>query len=180
MIRAHFDSPTTLTLDVHGPATMLEGATVEANASAHIARGARVVRVDLRDCTVMDSTFTGTLLALKRRLDALDGELVLVSPSAPVLKSLELMGLDDFYEVDVEARVDGPWQPVTTISPERRDLERLVLDAHELLSDVPGPAAREFRSVVDELRRGQDAAEATPLSAEPPSGRRNARCFASQ
>lgn len=156
MIRLHMDAPARMTLDIDGPATMLEGATVEQTATEHFADGTRALRIDLRDCTMMDSTFSGTLLSLKRHLEAIGGELVLVSPSEPVLEVLRLMGLESFYRVDVADRVEGPWQPVTAVRPEAGELERLVLESHELLADVPGPAGREFRAVVEELRRDRE------------------------
>ncbi len=153
MIRLHMDAPTGLTLDIAGKATMVEAPTVERTAIERVEQGARVIRMDLRDCEVLDSTFSGTLLGLKRRLDAIGGELVLVSPSPCVLEVLRLMGLEDFYSIDVAERVGGPWQPVTIVRPETDDLKRLILESHQLLSDVPGPAGNEFRSVVEELRR---------------------------
>ena len=63
MIRAHDDGPI-LTLDIVGVATMMESPAVQEAVALHLARGGRVVRLDLRDCTVMDSTFSGTLLSL--------------------------------------------------------------------------------------------------------------------
>jgi anti-sigma B factor antagonist len=156
MIRLHMDAPARLTLDIGGPATMLEGATVEQTATEHFAHGTRVLSVDLRDCTMMDSTFSGTLLSLRRQLEKVGGELILVSPSAAVLEVLRLMGLETFYAIDVAERASGPWQPVTPVRREAEELKRLVLESHELLAEVPGPARHEFRSVVEELRRNQE------------------------
>jgi anti-anti-sigma factor len=96
MIRAQ-EQPSVLTLDVDGPATMLESPAVDETARDQLARGVRSVRIDLRSCTMMDSTFSGTLLSLKRQLENAGGSLTLVSPSRRVLDLLAKMGLEDFY-----------------------------------------------------------------------------------
>lgn len=152
MIRAHLAHPV-LTLDVAGPATMMESPTVQCAASEQLAHGIRSVRVDLRDCTTMDSTFTGTLLALKRQLDALGGCLSLVCPSPKVCELLEQMGLEDFYAIELVEREVGGWRDLATPARTVEKLRRVVVDAHDELARVPGPAARTFRAVADELRR---------------------------
>lgn len=152
MIRVHANPPV-LTIDVHGKATMLESPAVEALVESQQARGVRDVRVDLRDCTTLDSTFSGTLLWLSRQLDAKGGKVTLVSPSARVVDLLREMGIDDFYPVERTPRAEGPWVEVEPEHPEAERLRTVVLDAHEELARVPGPAAKTFRDVADELRR---------------------------
>jgi len=112
MLYAH-DEPGVLTIDVAGPATMVESPAVHATASARMSRGVRVVRIDLRDCAIMDSTFSGTLLALKRELERKDGTLTLVTPSPKVVELLGQMGLEDFYDLDLAERACGPWEEIS-------------------------------------------------------------------
>ncbi|MDB4938492.1 MAG: Sulfate transporter/antisigma-factor antagonist [Labilithrix sp.] len=152
MLRVH-DEPTSVTIDVAGPATMLDSAAVHETASERMARGIDAVRVDLRDCTAMDSTFLGTLLSLQRQLVAAGGTLTLVAPSARVLELLAQMGLEDFYAVEVSDRTDVAWREIVPSLPRVATLRRLVIDAHDELAHVPGPAAESFRAVVEELRR---------------------------
>lgn len=154
MIRAHED-PTVLTLDVEGPATMVESPAVHETARAQLSRGVRSLRVDLRDCTSMDSTFSGTLLWLKRQLDAAGGDFTLVSPSPRALDVLREMGLEDFYAIDTADRPDegAAWREIAPARPGVESFRRLVIDAHDELSRIPGPEARGFRAVADELRR---------------------------
>lgn len=163
MIRAH-DEGRVLTVDVAGPATMMESTAVSDVASERIARGARTMRIDLRDCTMMDSTFTGMLLALKRQVEAAGGELKLVSPSDRVREVLEQMGVEDFYEVERAERDDGPWSIVTPGRARSDRLKRIVIEAHDELAQLPGPAGRAFRSVVDELRREEPPETPAPES----------------
>lgn len=132
---------------------MTESPAVQASASSRIAEGVRALRVDLRDCTTMDSTFSGTLLALKRQLEAAGGSLTLLSPSAKVRELLEQMGLEDFYAVELTNRIEGPWVEIATAPGGTPKLRRVILDAHEELARIPGPAGHTFRPVADELRR---------------------------
>lgn len=161
MIRAH-DGSHVLTLDVEGPATMTESPAVNEVAVERLSRGVRALRIDLRDCTTMDSTFSGTLLALERRLANVGGTLTLVSPSDRVVELLNQMGLEDFYAIDRSNRDDGPWTTLPTPCARRQTLQQLVLDAHDELARLPGTAGRTFRAVVDELRR--------PVIEEPSDG----------
>lgn len=152
MIRAH-EEPGALTLDVAGPATMLESPAVQDAAREEVLRGVRCVRLDLRDCTAIDSTFSGTLLALKRQLDAVGGSLTLVSPSSKVLELLEQMGLEDFYAIDNAERVSGSWKELKALRPETEALEKLVIQAHDELAQVPGAASETFENVATELHK---------------------------
>ena len=152
MIRAH-EEPEVLTLDVEGPATMVDSLAVQAMAKEQLACGLREMRVDLRSCTVMDSTFSGTLLGLQRQLDSVGGTLTLVSPSPKVMELLEQMGLEDFYVIEARARANGAAREISGERPDVEELKRLVLDAHDELSRLPGPAGDAFREVAEELRR---------------------------
>lgn len=151
------DDPRVLTIDVAGPATILESPAVQATASERMSRGVRAVRIDLRDCAAMDSTFSGTLLALKRELEGLGGTLTLVSPSPKVVEILRQMGLEDFYDVDVAERAAGPCREISLAPPKVATLRRLIADAHDELARMPGPHADSFRAVADELRRSEDS-----------------------
>jgi anti-anti-sigma factor len=170
MIRAH-EQPDVLILGVEGPATMMESPAVSELATEQLSRNVRALRIDLRACTTMDSTFSGTLLALKRQLDKVGGKLTLVSPSARVLELLEQMGLADFYDVEVANRVpvDGPWRVIAPAQPRAEQLRQLVVDAHDELARLPGPAARAFRTVVEELRKTSE--RGTEKSADDTMGR---------
>lgn len=132
---------------------MLESPAVCDLATEQIRDGVRALRLDLRDCAMMDSTFSGTLLALKRQIERVSGTLVLVSPSPRVLELLDLMGVRDFYDVESAERSDGEWTVVAPTQPKAERLQRTVLAAHAELARLPGTAGDAFRSVVDELRR---------------------------
>jgi anti-anti-sigma factor len=160
MILAH-DEPAVLTIAVEGPATMTESPAVKETASERLARGVREVRIDLRDCTMIDSTFSGTILAIERMLVRVGGTLTLVSPSPKVVELLHRMGIEDFYRIQRTERTehrDG-WVAIAPVGPGIEKLRRAVIDAHEELARVPGPQAEAFRGVADELRRDDDGRE---------------------
>lgn len=155
MIRAHATA-VVLTVQIRGPATMGESPAVQELALEHMARGMRWLRLDLRACTTIDSTFSGTMLWLKRQLDAVAGTLTLVSPSARVLELLRDMGLEDFYEIENSEREElstseGDWIEVAPTRPTLADLRRHLIGAHDELARGPSAAAREFGSVADAL-----------------------------
>lgn len=152
MLSAH-DEPGILTIDVAGPATVVESPAVHETARDRMSRGVRVVRIDLRDCVVMDSTFSGTLLALKRELERHDGTLTLVSPSPKVVELLGQMGLEGFYDVETGERGPGPWKEIVPAPPSLERIRSVVRAAHDELVRSPGPCEELFRDVARELRR---------------------------
>jgi len=152
MLSLH-DEPGILTIDVTGVATMVESPAVHETASERMSRGVRVVRIDLRDCVVMDSTFSGTLLALKRELERRDGTLTLVSPSPKVLELLGQMGLEGFYDVEIAARGAGPREEIVPVPPSLERIRGVVRAAHDELVRSPGRCEELFRDVARELRR---------------------------
>jgi anti-anti-sigma factor len=164
MIRTHRDIGV-LTVDVDGPATMVQSPAVHATATEQLATGVRSLRIDLRNCTTIDSTFSGTLLAMKRDLDRVGGALTLVSPSPCVKRLIHEMGLDDFYRVEIAERDRGPWTEVATPAPRPHMLKERVLDAHEELARLPLSGST-FREVAEELRK---EIEAEPTPSERPS-----------
>src|SRR5438552_2037009 len=72
----------TITFRVEGRAAMTQSLPLRRQAERSMQSGVTHVRIDLRDCLHMDSTFLGTLLALKKNLDREGrGDLTLLTPS---------------------------------------------------------------------------------------------------
>src|SRR5437870_478735 len=75
-----------------------------------LAAGATTLRVDLRRCTHMDSTFIGTLLHLKRAVEKRErGSFLLLSPSTPCSQILRQMGLERIVAIASATEEAGPW-----------------------------------------------------------------------
>ena len=136
---------------VEGVARMPQGLALRRAAEEALAEGA-AVRVDLRRCTYMDSTFVGTLLVLRRA--AAGRDLALVEPAAPCRALLCQMGLDRVLPVVPAA---GPpaddWPELPCAGEDMTDHRDQVVQAHAELATIEGPAGDPFRAVVRCLAR---------------------------
>src|SRR5262245_16667130 len=89
-----------ITFLMEGDGRMAHGLAMRRFVAKALAGGAQSLRVDLRRCTYMDSTFLGTLLYLHHTLQRRkSGEFALVSPSPACLRLFQQMGLEDAYTV---------------------------------------------------------------------------------
>jgi anti-anti-sigma factor len=89
-----------LTLFVTGELDIASGPVLE-HAVARVLDGqGEDFRLDLSALVFMDSTGARSLLRVHNRLEALGRRLVLVSPTPPVRRVLELLGLDKLIDVE--------------------------------------------------------------------------------
>jgi anti-sigma B factor antagonist len=148
-VRFHYRDDT-VTFRVEGRGTMTQSLPMRRCAERCMAGGARQVRVDLRDCTYMDSTFLGTLLTLKKALDRTQGKLTLVMPSVSCDRILQQMGLGDVLPAE-SADIDpsAAWLDVAACeADDPTSFRRNVTQAHEELARLPGPAGEQFKAVM--------------------------------
>src|SRR5262249_47341066 len=103
---------TTVSFRGEGRCTMTPAGPVRTFAEACLAQGADLLRVDLRDCTYLDSTFLGTILHLYKSAVALGRfRLVLVAPSTACGKILGQMGLLEVLPTEPPGPEDpSAWQ----------------------------------------------------------------------
>lgn len=139
----------TLTFRVEGRGTMAQSLPVRRHAERSFEQGTNQVRIDLRDCTYMDSTFLGTILTLKKALDRMRGQLTLLTPSAACTKILQQMGLADVLppvleEPDEQAR----WTELACGLDDSRMFRANVAQAHEELANLPGSAGEQFKGAI--------------------------------
>ena len=155
----------TVTFRVEGRGTMTWSLPLRRTAERLLDAGAKRVRIDLRDCTYMDSTFLGTLLTLKKAVDRAGGRLTLLMPSPACVRILHQMGLTDVLPVQVEGA--DPHASWTELACETNDpaFRRNVVQAHEELAALPGPAGEQFKAVVRCM--GQPEPPAPPRPADP-------------
>ena len=100
------EGPRTI-LAVSGEVDLATAPTLRQRVVQAIDDGARQVVVDLSEVGFMDSTGLGVLIGGLKRLRQLDGNLIVVNPSDPVRKILEVTGLLDVLGV-VERLDDVP------------------------------------------------------------------------
>jgi anti-anti-sigma factor len=115
-----------------------------------LAAGATTLRVDLRRCTFMDSTFMGTLLFLKRAAHQKEkGEFVLVSPSPQCCKLIKQMGVEGVFPIEQAEEPAGcRWCDLPSDAKDQPAFKENVLQAHQELAQIEGPASEPFRAVV--------------------------------
>jgi anti-anti-sigma factor len=146
VVRFHHQEQT-VTFAVEGRGTMTNSLPLRRCAEGLLAAGVTQVRVDLRACTYMDSTFLGTILTIKKLLERSQGQLVLITPSLACGRILQQMGLSDVLATQSEPPAEVPW---TELSGEPADLpsfKRNVAQAHEELANLPGAAGEQFKAV---------------------------------
>lgn len=157
----YYSSPPSLTFRVEGRATMTQSLPLRRHAERGLEAGLDHVRIDLRDCTYMDSTFVGTLLALHKQLDGAGrGRLTLLAPSPACARILRDLGLTDVLPADADADIpdDAPWQELPCSPDDAAAFKRNIKQAHEELASLPGPVGKQFEQVVQCLNQADKAA----------------------
>ena len=146
VIRFH-QQDQTVTFRVEGRGTMNNSLPLRRCAEHFLAGGTRQLRMDLRDCNYMDSTFLGTILTLKKTLERGGGHLVLIAPSPSCCRILQQMGLSDVLASQVEPLSEVAWSEVGSETVDPQSFKRNVTQAHEELANLPGEAGEQFRAV---------------------------------
>ena len=149
ILRVQQNGPT-ITFQISGQATMILGVPLRRLAEQHQGCGESLVRVDLRHCTWMDSTFLGTLLLLFRAAAGREtGGFNILSPSPECRKLLRQMGVDRICTIREEAEPAAEaWTEVQRTEVEGDDMRWNMLQAHQELAELPGPTGATFREVV--------------------------------
>jgi anti-anti-sigma factor len=149
IVRVHQDGPK-VTFQVEGWTTMNQSLSFRKTAEQRLAAGARVLRVDLNRCTFMDSTFIGTLMFLKRETHRHpDGDFALVCPSCECDRLFQQMGLEGVFPIVASEDLTSPcWTELKGGADDMQAFKRNVVEAHEELARLEGPAGEPFRAVV--------------------------------
>jgi len=148
----------TITFQVMGRATMTHSLPLRRYAEQGLAGGATALRVELRYCVYMDSTFLGTLLNLKRARGR-EGpvDFALVCPSPECCRLLHQTGVDDVFPVvTAEGLSATAWTELPCALEDVNACKRNVVQAHQELAGVPGPAAEPFRAVARCLAEAEE------------------------
>jgi anti-anti-sigma factor len=160
VVRYHRSDPN-VSFHVQGRCTMTQATGFRKFAEACLTEGAEVLRIDLRDCTYLDSTFLGTILHLHKTSAARGlGRVVLVAPSTPCGKLLTQMGLLDILTLEPAGPLEPPpWEELPT-NTDMASFKRTVTDAHQELAALPGPAGEQFRAAVRCLAQAEQQDQA--------------------
>jgi anti-anti-sigma factor len=145
-VRLHQEG-STVTFQVIGWGRMHQSMPVRRLCDRCLSTGALTLRVDLRHCTYIDSTFLGTLLLLRRTSQRRGCQFLLVSPSEECRRLFKQMGVEDCLPAvtDAECPADG-WTELTC--EENVDtFNRNVVQAHRELANLGGPGGKAFEGV---------------------------------
>jgi anti-anti-sigma factor len=168
-IRVHQD-PQVLTFRVSGRATMQQSPAFLRAAARSLAGGITSLRVDLHDCAYMDSTFLGSLLALKRQVDAQGGgrDFALLAPSPQCMGLLQQMGMDRVLRITGEAAnlPDNEWHALDDPAPDRQaEFKETVVRAHQELAGLPtGSGADQFKAIASKLTQAWETEKDRPAN----------------
>ena len=151
----------TVTFQLEGQATMHHSPAIRRFAEQCLAGGMMALYVDLRHCTHMDSTFLGTLLFLKRLAERREKRtFALISPSPQCRRLLQQMGVEKVFTVlEKEEPEPGVWRDLPGEPTDTTAFKRNVVQAHQELGRLEGPAGETFRELATQL--------AQELAAEP-------------
>ncbi|MGE0824344.1 MAG: STAS domain-containing protein [Candidatus Binatia bacterium] len=149
----------TVTFQVEGKATMHLSPAVRRYAEQSLSAGPTVLSVDLRHCIHMDSTFLGTLLFLKRLVERREeSSFALLSPSPRCRQLLQEMGMEKIFVIeDVEELPPDIWTELESGSENVTAFKRNVVQAHQELGRLDGPAGETFRALATEMAAELDA-----------------------
>jgi anti-anti-sigma factor len=145
-----------LEVQVEGWGTMHHAPPLRQWAEKSLAAGTRSMRIDLSQAAYMDSTFIGTLLYLKRQIEACPGgSLSLTCPSAACEELLAGMHLAPLFAVHDQPMAGTLWDqefalPADLKSPE---FQRTMVEAHQELAEQSGRAGAPFKHLAAELAR---------------------------
>ncbi|MCF7668828.1 MAG: STAS domain-containing protein [Verrucomicrobia bacterium] len=137
-----------------------------------VSRGYGYFVIDLSECLIMDSTFSGVLAALTRgqsdseRTDRQRIEFELVKPNERIRNLLENLGVLELFKVSDQL----PFKVDTTnlntqqeSRPSREELSRTSLDAHKTLMELYSDNIPKFKDVTkfleEDLKKRESESE---------------------
>jgi len=166
----------TVWVKVEGKGSFLNSGNLKEFTREMLDRGYREFVVDLADCTMMDSTFMGTMATVALRLRELgQGHLQVVHCSNRCQELLAGLRLDQIFDVrangasppECGAFERPPWIQ-STANQKREQIETMV-EAHEALSEAAPENVLRFKDVIDFLR--QDLHQFAPETLHIPAKR---------
>lgn len=148
-----FQDEQALTFLVEGWGTMRHSLWLRRLAEEALGQGS-AVRIDLRHCTYLDSTFLGTLLRLLRVAERQSpGRFALVNPSVDCCQVLHQMALDRILPMLSAAEPGGNCTELPSDQDEVKAFQGNVVEAHQELAKLPGETGATFRAVVECLEK---------------------------
>ena len=126
--------------------------------------------LDLTDCPLMDSTFLGVLAGLGLKFDAVrNGDahptIELLNPKPRIIDLLENLGVSHLFKVlNCDELANGRMEPVgpALAKPDRKEISRTCLEAHQTLMDINPANVPKFKEVAQFLAEDLKKMEEKP------------------
>ena len=147
----------TVWVRVEGKGSFLNSTGLKEFAKEMINRGFREFAIDLKNCTVMDSTFMGTLAGIALRLRELgQGNLRVTNLNERNSDLLSNLGLDQLFII--EPRNTAPetvaaQTPLAGAAPDKTTQAQTMLEAHEACVEANEANAAKFKDVLEYLKQ---------------------------
>ncbi len=146
---------------VIGKGSFQNAPRLKAFATEMIHRGYREFVLDMKECTVMDSTFMGVLTGIAQRLMQMGhGGLHIIHLNERNRDLLQNLGLDQLFDIKPDLAVyEKPDElepealPSTAEEADQKEVAKIMYDAHKTLSDINPENAHKFKDVLDYLRQ---------------------------
>jgi anti-sigma B factor antagonist len=151
----------TVWIKVEGKGSFLNSGNLKEFAREMVDRGYREFIVDLGNCTMMDSTFMGTMAGVALRLKELGrGHLHIVHCGGRSRELLSGLGLDQVFSIhsngtpgpeceSLESRADAS----ASAPGEQTEKAQTMLEAHEALCQAAPENFLRFKDVLDYLKQ---------------------------
>lgn len=153
---------------VIGRGTMRQSPALRELVEKSLAVGPVVLRIDLRQCMYLDSTFLGTMVLFKRIIGRRGGQFSLVAPSVECCQLLKKMGMQGLFPI-----TSGEDLPAISdvrelkSQPDDYAFRRNVFEAHQALASLPGPAGEIFHDAAAQLAEAWEVEKRRHTAAEP-------------
>jgi anti-sigma B factor antagonist len=146
----------TVWVRVEGKGSFLNSTGLKEFAKEMINRGFREFAFDLKNCTVMDSTFMGTLAGIALRLRELgQGNLRVTNLNERNSDLLSNLGLDQLFLI--ESKNSAPEMsaetPLAGAAPDKVTQAQTMLEAHEACVEANEANAAKFKDVLEYLKQ---------------------------
>ncbi len=142
---------------LRGQATAAQSTGFKTVAETLRSQGLSSFVIDLTECQSMDSTFIGVLVGLSRRLRRDRGQpapIELVNTTPQVRRQLDdLFVLDHFTLAECQLEPGAAFEPVQAGPPDKSQLCRLMLEAHQTLMNVHAANVPKFKQVSEFLEQ---------------------------
>ena len=121
-------------------------------------RGHRTFAFDLGECTVMDSTFMGTLAGMALRLREFGGTLLVCNVNERNFELLRNLGLNNLFQIEPSSGSPTVGSNGESALETEGDLSRsehaaCMIEAHEALVDAAPENLARFKDVLEYLKQ---------------------------